>query len=56
MFIVSEGIVFWGSVLVTEVSPNVWLLRSQTGIIVVLDLIHMLPPIPRLIMAVDPVP
>lgn len=43
MFIVSffqlkyklhEGIVFWGSVLVTEVSPNVWLLRSQTGIIV----------------------
>ena len=43
MFIVSffqlkykfhEGIVFWGSVLVTEVSPNVWLLGSQTGIIV----------------------
>ena len=43
MFIVSffqlkykfhEGIVFWGSVMVTEVSPNVWLLGSQTGIIV----------------------
>ena len=63
MFIVSffqlkykfhEGIVFWGSVMVTEGSPNVWLLGSQTGIIVSVYS-ACFPPRPA-IMAVDPVP
>ena len=49
-----EGIAFWGSVLVTDVSPNVRLLGSQTGIIVSVYS-ACFPTTPLLIMAVGPV-